>query len=68
LKYVADVLERVRLNDNKTVDTLIQVNTKYFSSNDLPLSDPTLYRIIIESLIYLTITRRDIAYVVYIVS
>jgi len=57
LKYVADVLERVRFTDNKTVDTLIEVNTKYFSSNDLPLSDPTLYRIIVESLIYLTIIR-----------
>jgi hypothetical protein len=68
LKYVADVLERARFTDNKIVDTLIEVNTKYSFSDDLPLSDPTLYHIIVENLIYLTITRPDIAYIVHIVS
>ena len=68
MKYVADVLERARFTNNKTIDTLIEVNTKYSSFDDLSLSDPTLYRIIVESLIYLTITRPNIAYVVHIVS
>ena len=53
-KYVADILEQARLNDNKTVDTVIDVNAKYSSSDGVPLSDPTLYRTIVGSFVYLT--------------
>ena len=42
-KYVAEILEWARLIDNKIVDTPIKVNSKYFSSDDLFLSDPTPY-------------------------
>ena len=66
-KYIADILERVRLTDNKTVGTLIDVNAKYSSSNGVYLSNPTLYCTIIESIVYLTITCLDIAYVVHVV-
>ena len=37
-KYVADILEQARLTDNKTVDTPIEVNAKYSSSNGMPMS------------------------------
>jgi hypothetical protein len=67
-KYVVDILERARLTENKTVDTPIKVNARYSSSDGLPLIDPTLYRTIVGSLVYLTITRRDIPYVVHVVS
>jgi hypothetical protein len=67
-KYVADILERTRLTDNKTVDTPIEVNARYSSSEGLPLIDPTLYRTIVGSLVYLTITRSDIVYAVHVVS
>jgi hypothetical protein len=67
-KYVVNILEHARLTDNKTTDTLIEVNARYSSSDGLPLSDSTLYRTIIRSLVYLIITRPYIAYVVYIVS
>ena len=67
-KYVANILKQARLTDNKTVDTPIEVNAKYYSSNGVPLTDPTLYRTIVESLVDLTITRPDIAYVVHVVS
>ena len=68
LKYVADILEWARLTDNKIVDTLIEVNARYSSYNGLPLIDPILYHTIVGSLVYLTITRPDIAYAIHVVS
>ncbi|XP_011014024.1 PREDICTED: uncharacterized protein LOC105117915 [Populus euphratica] len=65
---IDDILEQTRLADNKTVDTPIEVNARYSSSAGLPLIDPTLYRTIVRSLVYLTITRPDIAYVVHVVN
>ena len=64
-KHVVDIFERARLTDNKTVDTLIEVNTKYSSSNGLLLPDSTLYYTIVGSMIYLTIHRPNIAYIVH---
>jgi len=65
---VADILERDRLTNNKIIDTLIKVNAMYFSSDGLPWTDPTLYRTIIGRLVYLIITRLNIAYIVHVVS
>jgi len=67
-KYVTDILKRAKFTDNKIVDTPIEVNAKYFFTDDLPSLDPTLYRAIVESLIYLTITHPDIAYVVHLID
>jgi len=67
-KYVADILERARQTDNKTIDTPIEVNSRYSSSDGLPLIDLTLYRIIVGSLVYLTITHPNISYAIHVVS
>jgi len=68
LKYVANILKWARLTNKKTVDTLVEVNVSYSSSIGLPLTNPTLYCTIVGSLVYRTITRPYIAYVVHFVS
>ena len=67
-KYISDLFERARLTDNRTVDTPIESNAKYSPTDGVPLSDPSLYRTIVGSLVYLTVTRPDIAHAVHVVS
>ena len=65
-KYASDLLSRAGLTDSKTVDTPVELNAHLtpFGGGE-PLSNPSLYRRLVSSLIYLTITRPDISYVVY---
>ena len=65
---ITNIFERARLTDNKIVDTPLEINTRYTPFDGPPLSDPSLYRTIVSSLVYLTITRPDITHVVHIVS
>ena len=46
----------------------MEANFKLTSTTGVPLKDPTLYRQLVGSLIYFTVTRPDIAYTVHIVS
>ncbi|XP_047331419.1 uncharacterized mitochondrial protein AtMg00810-like [Impatiens glandulifera] len=67
-KYIGDIFDRARLTENKIVDTPIETNARYSLTDGSPLPDPALYRTIVGSLVYLTITRPDIAHAVHIVS
>ena len=54
-KYVSDLLSRVGLTDNKTVDTPVELNAHLTPSGGKPLSNPSLYRRLVDNLVYLTL-------------
>ena len=61
-KYAFDLLSRVGLTDSKTVDTLIELNVHLTpSGGGKPLSNPSLYKRLFGSLVYLTVTRLSYA-------
>ena len=67
-KYTSDMISRANIIDSKIVDTPIEYNCRLNSQDDESLSDATLYRQFVGSLIYLTVTRPDISYAVHVVS
>ncbi|WKA03342.1 hypothetical protein VitviT2T_021457 [Vitis vinifera] len=67
-KYASNLLSQAGLTDSKTVDTPIELNAHLTPSGGKPLSNPSLYRRLVGSLVYLTVTRPDISYVVHQVS
>jgi hypothetical protein len=67
-KYISDLLSRANLIDSKIVDTPTELNTRLTPDDGEPLRDFTLYRHLVGSLVYLTVTRPDISYAVHQVS
>ncbi|RVW66926.1 Retrovirus-related Pol polyprotein from transposon RE1 [Vitis vinifera] len=67
-KYASDLLSQAGLTDSKNVDTPVELNAHLTPSGGKPLSNPSLYRRLVGSLVYLTVTRPDISYVVHQVS
>ena len=59
-KYVIEILKRFGMMDCKAMTTPIASNLKLLSDASLDSVDSTMYRYIIESLMYLTNTRLDI--------
>ena len=64
-KYASELLSQAGLTDSKTVDTLVEFNAHLTPTGGKPLSNPSLYRRLVGNLVYLTITRPDISYVVH---
>ena len=67
-KYASKLLSRAGLTDSKIVDTLVELNAHLTPTGGKPLSNPSFYRRLVGSLVYLTVTRPDISYAVHQVS
>uniref|UniRef100_A0A2N9IYU6 Leucine-rich repeat-containing N-terminal plant-type domain-containing protein n=1 Tax=Fagus sylvatica TaxID=28930 RepID=A0A2N9IYU6_FAGSY len=67
-KYTSDLISRAGITDSKIVDTPIEYNNRMNTHDGEPLLDATRYKQLVRSLVYLTVTRPNISYAVYIVS
>jgi hypothetical protein len=67
-KYIQDLLDRASLTDHRTVETLMELNVHLVATNGESFEDPTRYRHIVGSLVYLSVTRPDISYYVHILN
>ena len=66
-KYISNLISQASITDSKIVNTPIEYNCRLNSHDGEPLSNATLYRQLVGSLIYLTITRPDISDAVHVV-
>ena len=67
-KYASELFSQAGLTDSKTVDTPVEFNAHLTPSGEKPLSNPSLYKSLVGSLVYLIVTRPDISYAVHQVS
>ncbi|RVW64789.1 Retrovirus-related Pol polyprotein from transposon RE1 [Vitis vinifera] len=67
-KYASDLVATAGLQGATSVDTPMQLNVKLRKEEGDLLADPSLYRKLVGSLVYLTINRLDISFAVQQVS
>ena len=67
-KYASDLLSKAGIINNKTVSTPLEYNAKLTPLDGEPISETTRYRLLVGSLIYLTVTRLDFSHAVGMVS
>eukprot|EP00253_Pinus_taeda_P001732 PITA_01732 len=63
-RYTIEILKRIRMQDCRPMATPLITNWKKIDASEDKDIDPTLYRELIRSLIYLVNTRLDICYAV----
>ena len=66
--YTLDLLARSDLTDTRTAATPMELHLQLRASYGTPLPDPTRYRHLVGSLVYLAVTRSDISHAVHILS
>lgn len=67
-KYSKDLLNKFGMLECKPISTPMEPNAKICAHEGRDLEDATMYRQLVGSLIYLTLTRPDISYVVGVMS
>jgi len=67
-KYIQDLIARSGIIDTRTAATPMDIHLQLRPTDGTPLEDPARYRHIVGSLVYLTVTRPDIAHAVHILS
>jgi hypothetical protein len=67
-KYIQDLLARSGITGTRTATTPMDLHLQLRPSDGTPLADPSRYCHIVGSLVYLTVTRPDIAHAVHILS
>ncbi|WVZ99340.1 hypothetical protein U9M48_044661 [Paspalum notatum var. saurae] len=61
-KYIQGLLDRASMTDHRTEVTPMELNLQLSATDGEPLDDPTRYRHIVGSPVYLGVTRPDISY------
>lgn len=67
-KYAEDLLSLAHLTDTKVTNTPLELTIKLIKDDGQPLSNPTLYRRLVGSLVNLTMTHPDLAHAMQVVS
>ncbi|KAE8663053.1 hypothetical protein F3Y22_tig00113123pilonHSYRG00166 [Hibiscus syriacus] len=67
-KYAKDLMKRFGMLECKSTSTPMEPNIKMCAHEGKDLEDATMYRQLVGSLIYLTLTRPDISYAVGVMS
>jgi hypothetical protein len=67
-KYMNEILEKFKMESCNSMSTLVETSIKLSKEGDGRVIEPTLYKSLVGSLMYLTITRPDIVYGVGLVS
>lgn len=67
-KYTCDLLSEYGLTECKPLKLPMDSHVKLTMATGTPLTDPEEYQRLVGKLIYLTITRPDIAYTVHVLS
>uniref|UniRef100_A0A3Q7J7S9 Uncharacterized protein n=1 Tax=Solanum lycopersicum TaxID=4081 RepID=A0A3Q7J7S9_SOLLC len=67
-KYALEILQEAGLTDCKPASTPFSTGHGLATSTSAPIRDPSKYRRLVGRLIYLTITRSDLAYSVHLLS
>jgi hypothetical protein len=63
-KYILDLLKRANMLGAKTISSPMSSSTALSAFSGDPFSDPSLYRSIVGSLQYLSLTRPDVSFAV----